>query len=230
MIRDPRTSIALALLALLLLLPAGAAAAERTVSVSATATVQVPNDTAGLGFSVTAERGGRGAALRAVSGRLRSVIAAVQETPGVGDGDVETGRIQVRKTFRGERPVYRASEGISVTLHQPDLAGDLVGRAIAAGATGVRGPRYFVGDTEAAYGKALAAAFDKAQAKAATLAARAGAVLGPALSIEEGGQPEIFEAPQAKGSPTPTSGSSPPPTKPGTSTVSATVGVIFALL
>src|ERR1043166_1926873 len=105
-----RTTFPSALLALALLLPASAGAAvERTVSVNASATLEVPHDTARVGLSVSAERRRRGAALRVVSGHLRNVIAAVQQTPGVGEGDVSTGRISVRKTFRGKRVLYRAS-------------------------------------------------------------------------------------------------------------------------
>jgi uncharacterized protein YggE len=232
-------------LALALLAPAATAlGAERTVAVSASATIKVPNDTAGASFSVSKERRSRGAALRAASAKLRGVIAAVQGIPGVGAGDVKTGRISVRKTFRGKRRVYRASEGIGVTLHQPENAGDLVSAAIAAGATGLSGPTYFVGDADAAFGKALAAAFEKAKAKATTLAAAAGATLGMAITIDEGGGGEfVFGAPHKTESsagcgssgPVTTHASSsactgsPPPVKPGTSTVTATVGVVFEL-
>ena len=240
--------ISVALLALGLLLPASAGAAiERTVSVTASATLKVPNDSASVGLSVSKERRSRGAALRAVSAKLRAVIAAAQAIPGVGDGDVTTGRISVRKSFRGERPVYRASEGIGVTLHQPDKAGELVSTAIAAGATGVSGPSYFVGDTAAAEASALAAAFQKAKARAAVLAAQAGATLGPALQIDEGEgatfEPQFDESAKGVSAPSCGTGSAPvkragasactgapPPTKPGSSTVSATVHVVFELL
>jgi uncharacterized protein YggE len=229
--RALRTALPLALLALALLVPASAGAAvERTVSVNASATLEVPNDTARIGLSVSAERRSRGAALRVVAGRLRSVIAAVQAIPGVGDGDISTGRISVRQASRGERTVYRASEGIQVTLHEPDRAGELVGVAVSAGATNVNGPTFLVGDTEAAYAKALAAAFDKAKLKAAALAAQAGAALGPALSIQEGGNAEIVPRDSLKGASSPAAGPAAPPTKPGTSTVTATVGVVFSLL
>jgi hypothetical protein len=208
-------------------LPSFALAVERTVSVEAKATIRVPNDSAAIGLGVTLERGGRGAALRAVSAKLQRVIGAVQKIPGVGPGDVETGRVSVRKTDRG----FRASEGTSVTLHEPARAGNLVQAAIGAGATGVRGPSYFVGDTEAAYAKALAAAFQKAEAKATTLAAQAGATLGQALTITEGGNPEIvpMEAGSVEAGPEKGTSGPPPPTKPGASTVTATVGVVFEL-
>jgi uncharacterized protein YggE len=249
-----RTTILTALLALALIaLPASAQAAiERTVSVTAEATLKVPNDSASLGFSVSRERRSRGAALRAVASGLRSVIAVVQATPGVGPGDVTTGRISVRKSFRGEQPVYRAVEGIGVTLHEPEKAGELVSAAISAGATGVSGPSFFVGDTEAAFANALTAAFDKAKLRATALATRAGGTLGPALTIDEGETPVVtpqFDAAAPKevsGCATASPGSAgsapvavkptskrcataPPPTKPGTSTVTATVHVVFAL-
>jgi uncharacterized protein len=238
--------VVLALSLLALAAPAAAlGAAERTVSVEATATIKVPNDSASFGLGVSLERSSRGGALRAVSANLKKVVAAVQAIPGVGPGDVETGRISVAKAKPGR---FRAGEGISVTLHEPANAGDLVSAAIAAGATGVRGPTYFVGATEAAYASALAAAFQKAKSKATTLAAQAGATLGAALTINEGGNPEIVPFDQAKSAPSAGAGcgatSEPtpatkraqsnacapaPPTKPGVSTVTATVGVVFAL-
>jgi len=220
-----RISIGIALLALALAVPAAAQAQERTVAVSCEATLKVPNDSASAGFSVSRERRSRGAALRAVSSDLGAVIAAVQTIPGVGAGDVTSGRISVAKRSRGQRTVYRASEGIGVTLHKPEEAGNLFAAAIRAGASGVSGPNYFVGDTEAAFAKALAAAFDSARAKAAALAAEAGASLGPVLAIEEGGGGELVPEGSAKTAPVTVQ----PPTKPGTSTVTATVHVVFAL-
>lgn len=241
-----RTPILIALLALALLVPASAAVAvERTVSVTASATLKVPNDSASLGFSVSRERGTRGAALQAVAGGLRRVIAAVQVIPGVGEGDVTSGRISVSKTFRGRRVAYRASEGIGVTLHQPDKAGEMVSAAIGAGASGVSGPNFFVGDTEQAFANALTAAFDKAKLRATALAIRAGGTLGPALAIDEGEGAELTPQFDAKSAPasgcataspapatkriSPRCTGAPPPVKPGTSTVNATVHVVFAL-
>ena len=231
------------LLATVLLVPASAVAQDRTIAVNGEVTQQVPNDTAGLGFSVSVQRRSRGAALSAVAGRLNAVIAAVQVVPGVGPGDVTTGRISVRKVSLGKRTVYRAGEGIAVVLHQPDQAGNLVGVAIRAGATGTSGPNFFVGDSQLAYTRALVAAFDQAKARAAALAAEAGASLGPVVSIEEGGAVSTPPTAGAKASPTaPCASPTPiaklararcigasPPVKPGTSTVTATVHVVFAL-
>lgn len=220
-----RSLIPLGLVAVALLLPT-AAPAQGTISVQGSATQKVPNDTASLGFSVSKERKTRQAALRVVAVRLRTVIAVVQATPGIGPGDVTTGPISVRKTIRGKRTVYRAWEGIGVILHQPERAGELVSAAIAAGATGTRGPNFFAGNPDLAYNNTLLVAFDQAKGKAAALAARAGAVLGPVLSIEEATDVIPIETTaDAKGpraAPT-------PPVKPGASTVTATVRVVFSL-
>jgi uncharacterized protein len=232
-----RRIVPLTLLALALLVPAPASAIERTVTVSGSATRAVPNDTASIGFGVSLERKTRGAALRATSNQLRLVIAAVQTIPGVGAGDVTTGRISIDKVFRDERPRYRASQGITVVLHDPSKAGGAVSTAIAAGATGTNGPNYFLGNPDAAYNAALTAAFDQAKARAAALAAQAGASLGPALSIAEGGsvEPPVSAAPVAKdvcATEAPVTAkrcAATPPVKPGTSKVTATVSVIFAL-
>jgi uncharacterized protein len=222
-----------ALLAACALLPAAAGAATgRTVAVTASATVKVPNDTAKLGFGVKREKKTRGAALQATSAALRKVIAAAQAFPGVGEGDIRTGRINVSSVQKGKVTVYRATEGIQVTLHEPSQSGELITKALAAGATGVSGPNFGVGNEEEAFGKALAAAFAKAKERATILAGQAGATLGAALTIEEG-EGAQFVTPQfdaasesgaAKGTPEPT-----PPTKPGTSKVKATVHVVFEL-
>jgi uncharacterized protein len=226
-----------ALVAACALLPAAAGAATgRSVAVTASATLKVPNDTATLGFGVKREAKTRGAALQKTAKGLRKVIAAVKAFPGVGEGDVKTGRINVRPVQKGKVTVYRATEGISVTLHEPSKAGELLSKGLAAGATGVSGPSFSVGNQEAAFAKVLAAAFVKAKERATVLATQAGAKLGPALTIEEG-QGAEFIGPRFEGSFAEEEAASvaapvaktPPPTKPGTSRVKATVHVIFEL-
>jgi uncharacterized protein YggE len=223
-----RRLVFLLLLIAALAAPAVASAAERTVSVTATVERQVPNDAAEVHFSVSKERTGRAAALRIVAARVRAVIAASQGIPGVGAGDITTGSISVRRVERGERPVYRASEGVTVVTHQPEAAGDLVAAGVAAGATSTRGPRFFVGDREAAYNAALVEALEKAKAKAGLLAAAAGATLGPAITIVEGGG--LTPVSGLRGAASPKGEDAPaPPVKPGKSTVEATVAATFAL-
>lgn len=222
-----RGALILLVLAVSLAWPAAAAAIDRTITVKGEAIQEVVNDAAELGFSVSKERKTKGAALRIVAVRLRAVIAAVQATPGVGPGDITTGAISVHKLTRDGRTLWRASEGVGVVLHQPERSGELVSAAVAAGATGTRGPFYFPSHPDTAYNEALLAAFDQAKAKATALAARAGAILGPVLTIEEGR--EVVPASSApRGEKRGPRGPA-PPVEPGTSTVTATVRVVFAL-
>jgi uncharacterized protein YggE len=208
--------------------PAAATAADPTVSVKATVEREVPNDAAEVHFAVSKERPGRAAALRIVALRTKAVIAAAQGIPGVGPGDLTTGSISVRRVKRGERPVYRASEGVTVVTHRPEAAGDLVAAGVAAGATSTRGPRFFVGDREAAYDAALVEALERARTKAGLLAAAAGATLGPAITIVESGAVTSFKG--TRGTAAPESEDAPaPPVKPGKSTVTASVDATFAL-
>lgn len=223
----PRGAIALLALVLSLAWPATAAAIDRTITVKGEAVQEVVNDAAELGFSVSKERKSKGAALRIVAIRMAAVIATAKATPGVGPGDVTTGSISVRKLTRNGKTFWRASEGVGVVLHQPERAGELVSAAVAAGATGTRGPRFFPTHPETAYNDALLTAFDQAKAKATALAARAGATLGPVLTIEEGR--EIVPADLAPQSEKRGPREPAPPVEPGTSTVTATVRVVFAL-
>ena len=220
--------LVVAVIAISLLLPAAATSQDRTIAVGGSATQEVPNDAATIGLGVARERRTRRAALRATAAGLRKVIAAVQAVPGVGPGAITTGTISVREITRHEHQLFRASEGISVALGQPDRAGDLISAAVAAGATGIRGPNFYPSDPETAYRNTLLRAFDIAYQKAAALATRAGAALGPAITIEEtsGVTPTApaAAAPRKRGA-----AELAPPTKPGGSTVTATVRVVFAL-
>ncbi|HVX32874.1 MAG TPA: SIMPL domain-containing protein [Solirubrobacterales bacterium] len=224
-------SLAALLVACALLAAVAGAATGRTVAVTASANIKVPNDTARVGFGVKRERETRAAALRATAAGLRRVIATAKAFPGVAGDDIRTGRIDVRPVRKGKATVYRATEGVQVTLHEPARSGELIAKGLAAGATGVSGPSFSVGDEEAAFAKVLAAAFDKAKERATILAAQAGAKLGPALTIEEGEGAEFigprFEGAEEGASAVKAAPS--PPTKPGTSRVKATVHVVFEL-
>lgn len=218
----------LPLISLAIVVPtAKASPSESTIAVQGEVTRRVANDAAALSFSVTKVRASKGAALHVVAIRLRAVISAVQAVPGVGPGDVTTTPISVRRA-RSAKPMWRASEGIGVVLHEPTRAGQAVNAGVRAGATGTRGPRFFLSDREGAYEAALLAAFDQAKAKAESIAAHAGVALGAVISIEE--HAEAFEGGKFEGAAFAAPVSAPaPPTKRGTSTVTATVRVVFAL-
>lgn len=216
--------------ALLLVPVAAAGAVERTVSASAEATIKVPNDSAKLGFGVAAENRSRTVALRTASQRLRRVLAAINRFPGVSAGEISTGRVAVEEVRRNGMRRFRASERVGVVLHDPKRAGALIDAGVAAGAVNVSGPNYFVGDTEAAFTKALAKAFGLAKARAQTLASQAGATLGNVISIDEGeGLSFGYLESGAKDAGAGDAVESPSPVRPGASTVTAYVHATFAL-
>src|ERR1700761_4970093 len=126
-LRAAATLVAAAVLACALV-PAAASAAERTVTVTASATLTIPNDTATIGVGVKRDRKTRGEALQATSAALGKALTTARTVPGVGEGDVQTGRISVRPIKKGETTWYRATEGASVTLHEPAEAGELVAK------------------------------------------------------------------------------------------------------
>lgn len=234
-----RIRICLILVLLGLLVPAGTATAEppRTVAVTGTATLQVPNDLATFRFGIEATRRSSSAALSAAAVRTRAVIAAMGPL-GIAPADVTTGQTTVERVTRLLRPgstvrvvEYIARASVVVMVRNVPIAGQVSTAAVAAGATSVSGPSFTASDPSETARQALAAAFADAQAKAARLAAAAGVDLGGPLTIREGvdvstpNQPASQEAPDS-GTARPRT---PPPTRPGTSTVTANVSVVFEI-
>ena len=70
--------------------------------------------------------------------------------------------------------------------------GRTISKGLAAGATGVSGPSFTVGNEEEAFAKVLAAAFAKAKERAASSPPRPAPSLGQALTIEEGSGAEFI--------------------------------------
>lgn len=229
--RTLRASVA-AIAVLAVAAPGAAAQTERTVSVVGDASVTAPNDTAKLSFRVTTRARRAQVALDNNSARMRRVIAAVK-AKGIPAADIETqhvslSRVRVKVRKGVHRRIYRASNGVRVTVRQIGRTGVVIQAAVNAGATSFSGADLSASNVEDLYRDALGRAFDEARAKAQELAERAGATLGPALTISEGSaQFDSCCAHQQNA----TSGgvSRPAPIEPGTTTVFAEVSVTFAL-
>jgi uncharacterized protein YggE len=181
-------SAAACVLAVLLLAPAaGAQAPARSISVTGEGSIRAANDTARVGFRVEARGATRPVALRRSSARLRDVLAAIGRL-GVEDPDLRTRGVTVlrRRDRRGRKlPGYIARGGVTAIVRDVSRTGAVVDAAVAAGATSVEGPRFFIDDPNAALHRALVAALRDARTKAAALAAEAGLTLGQAISIRE---------------------------------------------
>lgn len=223
-----------ALLATLLLVPtASAQAPARTISVTGDASLKAANDTARVGFGVEGRGRTASAALRNSSARLTSVLGAVKEL-GVADADLRTRSVSVsrRRDRRGRKlPGYIARSGVSAVVRDVKQAGAVVEGGVAAGASSVSGPSFFIDDPRALLRRALVTAFGDARSKAAELAAEAGLTLGGAISIRESTfvpSETDFRTDDNAGSEGQQPLSAPaPPTKPGRSQVFGTVYVVF---
>jgi uncharacterized protein YggE len=228
MIRRMRRLVLPFVIALALAAPATAGAVERAVSVTATVERQVPNDAAEVHFAVSKERPGRAAALRIVAARVQAVIVASQGIAGVDAGTSPPARSRCGGSSGASTPSTGRARGSPWSPTVRRLPATWLRRELLPALRARGGPRFFVGDREAAYNAALVEALEKAKTKAGLLAAAAGARLGPAITIVESGGVTAFEG--TRGAASPKSEDVPaPPVKPGKSTVEATVAVTFAL-
>jgi uncharacterized protein len=173
---------------LLLFVPAAnAQSPTRTISVTGDAVLAAANDTARLSFGVEARGATRPVALRNSSARLRRVLAAL-DGQGVADRDLRTRAVSVtrRRDRRGRKlRGYLARGGVTAVVRDVTETGAVVDAAVAAGATSVDGPSFFIDDPRALLRRALVAAFRDARSKAVELAAEAGLTVGQPISIRE---------------------------------------------
>lgn len=232
----PRILVLSLLVALALPAFASAAAADlrRKISVVGQSSTLVANDAARLTLGVRATRPTAKAALQAASRRMQAVIGSARAA-GVAEADIRTDAIGVarlvtrlkggRTRFRG----YRATQSISTVSRDIAATGGLVDRAVAAGATQVSGPEFFVSDKARSYRDGLALAFDDARARAVVLAERAGGTLGPVLSIAEGSSSEPVPSASALGAASAAPAAPATPTQPGQTSLDVTVSVVFEL-
>jgi uncharacterized protein YggE len=208
-----------------------ALAQDRTVDVVGDASVTARNDTADVSFHVTTRAKKASVALAHNSARMRSVIAAIKAR-GIPANDIRTdqvslSQIRVKISKRHHRRIYRAANGVRVTIRQVAKTGAVITAAVDAGATGFGNVDLSYSKADELYRQALGDAFDEAKAKAQTLSDHAGATLGDALHISEGF--DQFESDVRAPSQSATGSSTVTPVQPGTTTVFAEVSVTFAL-
>ena len=186
-----RSTLALLMILLLVLGLATAcgsssSSARRAISVSADATIKAKPDLAKFSFGVSTDDASAGQALAANSSAMRKVIAAIKKE-GVAARDIQTQQVNVYPTTDsdGNTTGYRASNTVSVDLHEVLKAGRLITSVTDAGANLEGGPTFSLEKTDLVYERALNEALDKAQAKAASMASHVGLRLGKPATIKE---------------------------------------------
>jgi uncharacterized protein YggE len=207
--------------------PSEGEAGPSQVVVSGTGEELVQDDSAAFTFGVTARRSERGAALRAASRGLRRVVDALRDA-GVAEDGLRTEAVRLGRTRgRDEPDGFVARTAVRATVRDLGRAGEIVDRAVRAGATNVDGPTYEASGLEEARRRALAKAYAAARDKAERLARAAGMPLGAPLRIREESGPVPFADEELR-SGAAQAGQGPPVVS-GRREVRARVGVAFRL-
>lgn len=204
-----------------------APAAGATVTVTGNGSVTVAPDTLTLQIGATTNASTAVAALdgnNAAVTRLESVLRSA----GVAATDMQTSGLQLSANTNSHGAVtgYQASDQLTVTMHQLSSAGAVIDAAAHAVGNDVQiqGITFSRADTAPYERAARIAAVHQAATEAAALAAAAGDHLGGIVKITD----EAASPPQILGA-APSSAAA-VPLQSGTTTVSAQVQVVYALV
>jgi uncharacterized protein YggE len=214
----------------LLATPALAQTAEpASISVTGEATVSVPPDLAQVEAGVTSDaRTAREAseANNAGMGKLLLALKAANIDP----KDIQTSRLSLQPQYAPNRAGpsavagYRASNRVTVRLHDVTRVASIIDTLVGAGATDIGGINFMVSQASKLLDDARAQAVADARRKAEIYAKAAGVTLGAPLGIaEEGAAAPIFRAKMAAAPMAAT------PVAQGEETLSITVSVSWAI-
>lgn len=164
----------------------------REIHVRGQGSIKVEPDLAHVSLGVVTQAEVAEAAQAQNALNMRNILVALEEL-GIEDGDIETSYFNVYPNYRydqekGDRLMgYRVSNTISVSLKDLSLVGEVIDRAIAAGATNVNNVQFTIADEEPWLDKALTAAVQDGRRKAEIMATAAGEELGLVMLIRDPG-------------------------------------------
>ncbi len=203
------------------------APSDRTLTFGGSGQVDLQPDTAVIGVSVHGDGASSDDAQGVASDKMKTVLAALRSLDSVhiADADLETQGVNTSPDWEHEGR-FVSDQTLSVTLHDPAQAGEVMAAATKAGADSVDGPSFSLAEQSAAYRDALRSALADARSKADAAATAMGVhILGTTtISESNGGGGPIMYAADAAGK----AASSAPPVQIGPVTVSAQVTVTFA--
>jgi uncharacterized protein YggE len=169
-----------------------------TIQVTGTGSVQAKPDTASISIGVSTEDGNAQTAVSRNNAATAKVISEL-EAAAIEKKDLKTSNFSVYPQYRTEgsdkHPIvtYRASNTVTVTVHNLDKVGDILTKAVAAGSNQISGPNFSVSDAENYLTEARKKAVENAIAKASVYANAAGLKLGSILSmVEEGAATPVY--------------------------------------
>ncbi len=168
----------------------GEAGTQRTITVTGEGTVKAKPDEAAFSFGVETRAATAREATAGNGAAMRRLLAVLKQA-GIRDEDLQTEQVSVWPESKPSSGVtgYVATSSVRVTT-SVDAAGEIVDRAVQAGATSVWGPTLTRKETDELEERALRLALEDARRKAGALAEAAGARLGEVTRMVEGGAGE----------------------------------------
>jgi uncharacterized protein YggE len=165
------------------------------ISVTGEATVSVPPDLAQIDAGVTSEAKTAREASDANNAAMGKVLLALKGA-GIEEKDYQTSRLSLQPESAPNRPggpativAYRASNRVTVRLHDVSKVASVIDMLVAAGANDIGGINFTVSQASKLLDDAREQAIADARRKAEIYAKAAGVTLGAPLSISEGGTP-----------------------------------------
>jgi uncharacterized protein YggE len=167
-----------------------AAALDRLITVTGEATAAAVADVVTIRLGVSTQGKTAREASEANAKAMTSVIAAIKAA-GAAERDIQTARLSLQPQFEQNKTGpprltgFHASNDVSVKLREIGKLGELIDRAVSAGANEMSGIDFSVSDQSKRLDEARAEAVADARRKAEIYAKAAGVVLGRAVSITE---------------------------------------------
>ena len=158
------------------------------ISVTGEASVSAPPDLAQLHAGVASVGKTAREAAEANNGAMAKVIAALKGA-GIEDKDFQTSRLSLQPQYAGASPIkgYRASNLLTVKLHDVGKAPSVIDALVGAGANDVGNVSFTVSQPSKLLDEAREKALADARRKAEIYASSAGVTLGVPLAIVEDG-------------------------------------------
>jgi len=208
-----------------------ASSSQRSVKVTGTAIVRSQPDEATVSIGVQTQDRTANQSLRDNAARMAKAINAIVAA-GVSRSDIATSFVSLNPNYDASgRSVtsYIAMNQVDVTIHDLTKVGEVIDRAVSAGANLSSGITFKLSNQNQGRADAMAAAVKDARSQAEALAAAAGAHLGEVISIEQESSslpPPVFDA-RLKGA---AGVEVPTPVLPPTLEAQVTVSVTWALI
>jgi uncharacterized protein len=198
------------------------------ISVSGEATISVPPDLAEVEAGVTSDAKTAREASDANNATMGKLLLALKAA-GIDAKDIQTSRLSLQPQSAPNRtgpPAiagYRASNRVTVRLHDVAKVANTIDMLVSAGANDIGGINFMVSQASKLLDDARTQAVADARRKAEIYAKAAGVTLGAPLNISEGGAAiPMFRAKVA-------SAMAPTPVAQGEETLSVTVNVTWAI-